>query len=801
MATKKKAKRTEKESEAAPRLSKESQAKKDLLKRVLERAKLMMEADQPNRRGAIADIKFVNEPGAQWDTAMKTEREGRPCLEANTLRINGKRIINEIRANRPQGHVKPVEGGDKEGAELREGLVRNILNVSDFESIQDYEAEYQVDGGLGAWRVDTEYAAEDVFDQDIRVNPIKNPLCLYWDPAVKDLLLKRDAEDWLLIDTISKSAYETKYGDAEQFSFEADEGVTTENWEEDETFRVAEYWYKEPYEKTLVQIKTPTGVLVVDTTSDEWPGTQAKIEAGEYEFLREREVTCHRIMMCVASGKSILEGPVECPGTMFPFVVAHGEIKVVDGKVRWWGLHRFSKDAQQIQNVFWSAAAETVALTPKAHEWATVDQAKGLQESWAEAHAKNIPIRLYNSDPKAPGPPHRSPGAEVPVAMMEMVGMSSDLIRSTSGLHEASFGEESDEKSGVALARKQRQASIVTYNFPDNMAKAAKRTGEIVLDRIPVVYDAERELRVLGVDGAEDYARVNEIVFDPATGKTTRVNDLTSGKYDYFIKSGPSYSSQREEASEIYGEFVQKFPELMGVAGDLVFKASDLPYSDEIAKRLQTLLPPPIQKQLTEGKEIPPEAQAVMAQAEQAMQMVQQQTQLVQQAAQEVQQDQAKSEKAKAEVEKAIANLKTAEAQFETKVAKAMLALQTKEAGIEVKSAQAAGKDSELNHRETRIKDFESGLGDIDGIKQAIEQLDGYLAQYIQVAEQSKAEIAAAVSKPKPKLKAARTKRVGMNTIAEIEMDDGSMKRMRMGRQNGELVALPIDDENPPTVQ
>jgi hypothetical protein len=144
-----------KEKEAAPR-SKESEANKKLLKRVLERAKLMIEADQPNRNGAVADLKFVNEPGAQWDSNMKKEREGRPCLEANTLRINGKRIINEIRANRPQGHVRAVEGGDKEGAELREGLVRNVLNMSDFESITDYEAEYQVDGGLGAWRIDTE---------------------------------------------------------------------------------------------------------------------------------------------------------------------------------------------------------------------------------------------------------------------------------------------------------------------------------------------------------------------------------------------------------------------------------------------------------------------------------------------------------------------------------------------------------------------------------------------------------------------------------------------------------------------
>jgi hypothetical protein len=771
-----------KEKEAAPR-SKESEANKKLLKRVLERAKLMIEADQPNRNGAVADLKFVNEPGAQWDSNMKKEREGRPCLEANTLRINGKRIINEIRANRPQGHVRAVEGGDKEGAELREGLVRNVLNMSDFESITDYEAEYQVDGGLGAWRIDTEYADDSMFDQDIKVNAIKNPLCLYWDPACKDILQKRDAEDWLLIDTMSVRAYEAAYGDAEKFDFSSDaDDLAVEDWEEEEQVRVAEYWYKEPYDKELWLVELPKedGTIermTVDSTSDE---AQALIAQG-IEPAKTRAVRCHKIMMCVASGKSILKGPVEVGGAEFPFVVAHGEVKVVDGKVRWWGLHRFSKDAQQIQNVFWSAAAETVALAPKAHTWVTVDQAKGHLESYEEAHRRNIPVRIYNADPAAPGPPQRHPGAEVPVAMMEMVGLSGELIRTTSGLHEASFGEESDEKSGVALARKQRQAQIVTYNFPDNMAKAAKRTGEIILDRIPIVYDAERELRILGVDGAEKYERVNRVVFDPATGKAVRVNDLTAGKYDFYVKTGPSYSSQREEASEIYGEFVQKFPELMSVAGDLIFKASDLPYSDEIAKRMQHLLPPPIQQQMAEGKDLPPEVVAAQAQVQQAMQMVQQQAQLVQRAAMESEQKKAEAEKAAANVQKLIADLEKKQAQFDAHVAKTQAQLVQQGAQLDVQSIQIDGKKQQLDGQAKQIQSQQQQAdAQVDGVTQAQEavaQIDAMAAQFMEAQSAAMAEMRAMLAeiKAKPKVKRLRTERDEHGALIGIpEYDDGS---------------------------
>jgi hypothetical protein len=425
----KKSKAVKAEAEERPEekpLSKESEANKKLLQRVRDRYKIMRDADQENRDRAKEDMRFVNEPGAQWDEKMKKERGDRPCLEANTLRVNGKRVINEIRANRPQGHVRAVEGGDKEGAELREGLVRNILTRSDFDTITDQAAEHQVDAGFGAWRIDNEYADDSMWDQDIEVNAIKNPMCLYWDPACKDILLKRDAEDWILIDTMSKAAYEAKYGDVEEFDFE-DES-SDDDWEEEETVRFAEYWYKEPYTKELWLVELPnqeTGQierLTVDSTSDE---AQA-LKANGIKPTKTRKVKCHKLMMCYASGKSILEGPVEVAGAEFPFVVVFGEIKVIDGKTRWWGLHRFSKDAQQIQNVFWTSAAETVALAPKAHTWATVKQAEGQAVAWSEAHKKNLPYRLYTPDPASPGPPVQHPGAQVPVAMLEMVALSAE---------------------------------------------------------------------------------------------------------------------------------------------------------------------------------------------------------------------------------------------------------------------------------------------------------------------------------------------------------------------------------------
>jgi len=69
----------------------------------------------------------------------------------------------------------------------------------------------------------------------------------------------------------------------------------------------------------------------------------------------------------------------------------------------------------------------------------------------------------------------------------------------------------------------------------------------------------------------------------------------------------------------VYMALGQANPAVWQLAGDLIFKAMDLPYSDKIAERLKMMLPPQIQQMESQGKQLPPEAQAAMAQAEQAM--------------------------------------------------------------------------------------------------------------------------------------------------------------------------------------
>lgn len=719
----------------------------DLVKRVRKRYATMVEADQENREAAMQDFKFVNLPGAQWDDQMRQFRGTRPCYEFNELRIKCKRIINDMRANRPQAKVRGTKDETKGTAEVIEGIGRNIWNVSDADTIIDAAGEYQVAAGMACWEVVTDYETDTSFDQDIFVQGIKNPFCLHCDPAAQDPL-KRDAKDWIKEKKITRSEYESKWPDKKVVNFGDSQFDDDEDWgsgsgdAEGEPIRVVEYWYKEPIKLELWKLQDGK---IIDSTSKEAPFIKPE------EIVQRRKVKSHQIMMAIVSGDAILEAPRVCAGKEHPFVMIFGETVVIDGKTYWFGLPRFSKDAQRNLNITQTAAMESTAQTLQNKIWATAKQAEGHLDKWFEAFRKNIPIAIYNPDPAAPvGPPVRQAGPEMPVAMLQLGQQSHALLNSTTGIYDASEGAPSNEKSGRAIIARQQQGDIATFNYQDNMAKGIQRTWEIIMDRIPVVIDTERSLRILGADGSDDYIKVNTFVQDEKTGEIIKENDLSAGKYDVTITTGPNFSTKRQEATEMYGQLIQQFPQIMAVAGDLVAKSWDLPYSEQIADRLKTLLPPQIQESLNKDKKVSPEVMQAMAQVNQAMQAVQQQGQMVQAAAQELQQEKAVSDKAKSEVQVALANLKTQQAQFDADVAKQMAALRV----AQVDAQAAMTTDVNAKERQDLGAQLESAVAEIQSMG----------AQFMQNAAQTMADIASkqqtqVIVPPRPKIVAIHTVR------------------------------------------
>ena len=101
------------------------------------------------------------------------------------------------------------------------------------------------------------------------------------------------------------------------------------------------------------------------------------------------------------------------------------------------------------------------------------------------------------------------------------------------------------------------------------------------------------------------------------------MHDLTSGKYDLTVTTGPSFTTKREEAAFQMTEFIRAFPAAAPVIGDILARNLDWPGADEIAKRLEKINP------AKQADGIPPELQQAIQQGQALIKELQQKVEIL----------------------------------------------------------------------------------------------------------------------------------------------------------------------------
>jgi hypothetical protein len=226
----------------------------------------------------------------------------------------------------------------------------------------------------------------------------------------------------------------------------------------------------------------------------------------------------------------------------------------------------------------------------------------------------------------------------------------------------------------VAIRARESQGDTGTYVYHDNFALAIERTGEIINELFPKIYDTQRTIQILGDDGKPDMVEINKPQIVDGVEKI--MHDMTSGSYDVVMEQGPSYATKREAAQDGMTAFIQAFPPAAPVMGDIYAKSMDWPHADEIGERLEELLPPPIKAKLqadrqkreqASGQPPSPEAQQEAAAQQQQQQLAQQAQQMqMAEAEAKVKEAQAKAAKAEADARKAVADADRAESEART---------------------------------------------------------------------------------------------------------------------------------------
>ena len=581
--------------------------------------RLTTDADQSNRSEALEDLKFAS--GDQWPTEIQNSRnlEARPCLTINKIDPYIRQVTNQQRQARPRIKVHGTNTSSNEKlAEILTGVIRHIEVNSDADQAYDTAFDYSVRMGWGYFRVITDYIRDDSFDQEIYIRPIDNPFTVYFDPN-SILPDGSDADRCLITTVIEKKIFQEMYPNAELGSFTyRGTGDDSAEWIMKDDIRIAEYFYTERKAAKLVQLSDGTSVY-----KDELPD-QAILAMAGITIVSERESMRKQIKWCKLTAMEVLEER-DWPGKYIPIVPVYGQQLVIESKRKKYGLVRNAKDPQRMLNFWQTSITESVALAPKAKWLMAEGQDEGHEMEWASANIKSSPVLRYKQKDiegvPAPAPTRLQPEPPPAGILAASASINNDL-QAVLGIFDPNQNP-TGNLSGKAINGQQQQIDLTNFHYFDNLTRSIRYAGKILLDLIPKIYDHERVMRIIGYDNQPELVVLNQRTVDDA-GVTKILNDVTVGEYDVVMETGPGYNSKRQEAVANMMPLLAASPDLMKVAGDLIFRNMDFPGADIIADRLAASNP---LANVDEKSDIPPQVQMQLAQSKQMMEQMQQQMQ------------------------------------------------------------------------------------------------------------------------------------------------------------------------------
>lgn len=593
-----------------------AQDKKSVNDRILSEAKKRFKRSQDYEKQArirmVADVKFANgdsDNNWQWDETLRSDREldSAPCLTINRIRQHNLQIINDARQNKPSVTVKPVgNGATFDAAQVFEGIIRHIEYISSAQDVYDTATIHQVEGGIGYWRLLTDYATDDSFEQEIFIQRVKNPLSIYLDPDIKELD-GSDAMFGFVFDDLDRDVFEKKYPKWKDILTENTLGTSPDvEWMSSTKVRVAEYFRRVETADTLLLFTDPlTQQPVTQRESELKPQERAALKKMDESVIKRRAVTTMKVERYLIVGDTLIEEETkEWAGCYIPIIRVIGQEIEIDGQMDRWGHTRALKDPQRMYNYWSSSAVEMVALQSKTPYIGAMAAFENLEKYWDDANRVNhawLPFNAYDDKNNKLDPPQRQAPPVMAQAYIQGMNIASEEMRAVSGQYQAEMGMPSNEKSGVAITARQRQGDNATYHFIDNLAAAIRYTGKQLIDLIPKIYDTERIIKIIGEDGKE-----SDITIDPnaqtafakqqaqTEADVKAIFNPSVGKYSVESDIGPAYATKRQEAFTAMTQIVTSDKQFLGVAGDIYFENADFPGSKEIAERYSRIVPPNI---------------------------------------------------------------------------------------------------------------------------------------------------------------------------------------------------------------
>ncbi len=607
------------------------------------------EHEEKQRKRILAAKEF--RAGNQWDPDILAARQGKnaiqgvaaeppkPCLTMDRLSQPVRQVSNQIKTSNfsisvtPNGH-----GADDDTAAIIKGFLRRTQNKAKDEKPIEWAAEDAIVGGLGWFRLRTDYvdsnpdpdAGIEVFDQEPVIERIPNNLSVYDDPsAVKPTRI--DSLYRFITEDIAKEEFKKRWPWADTRGlddFMASGDKKMASWVTQDIIRIAEYW--------RVTHEYELWVALADGSTRQLPYKHGKERLKVPDDVDGVQVEAHRVIpRPKVEGKKInaIQVLEELPwtGSWIPTIPILGEEMNVDGDIILRGMISEAMDAQRMVNWTYSEGISILSLATKSDMMVPADAVANYADIWKTRNTQNhgyMPYDQYDASGRQLNEPVRTQGEPANLqAAVEMMRISEDGIKAITGYYDSGLGATDNRTlSGRAKQAEIQQSELGAANYGAGVMMALVCLDNMIVEILPKITRPGQVLHILGADDKTDKVIVGQhfkkeggevIPLTPEEAQSlgpgvAQFFDPGKGRYAITAKIEKGSATKREEGAAALGELIPHLPpEMAAVATPDYVEQLDFEGSHGIAEKLRRALPPQLQDKPEDGS-IPPQVQAQM---------------------------------------------------------------------------------------------------------------------------------------------------------------------------------------------
>ena len=243
------------------------------------------------------------------------------------------------------------------------------------------------------------------------------------------------------------------------------------------------------------------------------------------------------------------------------------------------GMVRHSVDSQKMINYITSYIADRLraALGEKI---AISDVAlQGNEKHYKPGNLRNSTVLPFSDEAKHP--PSLIPGSPNLSADLATLSSLYAAMDEISGVSDARSGQQSNERSSVAIQTRADRSRLTSAGFMANYQKSLKAVAQVVLNFIPDVYNHQKMVRLV-VSG-------KEVKLWAKHGIDDLLKDNSNLRFDFEMVSTDAMN-MRDEQLKSFLDILQTSPELSMLLAPDIVRAMNFNKSDETADKITKML-------------------------------------------------------------------------------------------------------------------------------------------------------------------------------------------------------------------